>query len=69
MGPPLNGKVEVAGPEQFRIDEFFRNALATRDDPRTVVTDPHASFLAALVPPRWQRAERQMPAGLVAQVG
>jgi uncharacterized protein YbjT (DUF2867 family) len=44
MGPPLNGKAEVAGPEQFRMDEFFRSALATRDDPRTVVTDPRASF-------------------------
>jgi len=42
LGPPLNGKVEVAGPEQFRMDEFFRDALAARDDPRTVVTDWHA---------------------------
>jgi hypothetical protein len=23
-GSPLNGKVEVAAPEQFRMDEFFR---------------------------------------------
>jgi uncharacterized protein YbjT (DUF2867 family) len=44
VGPPLNGVVEVAGPEQFRMDEFFRDALATRGDPRTVVTDPHASY-------------------------
>ncbi len=44
-GSPLNGKVEVAAPEQFRMDEFFRSALATRDDPRTVVTDPHASYV------------------------
>jgi uncharacterized protein YbjT (DUF2867 family) len=41
---PLNGKAEVAGPEQFWMDEFFRNALAMRDDPRKVVTDPRASF-------------------------
>jgi uncharacterized protein YbjT (DUF2867 family) len=44
VGPPLKGRVEVAGPEQFRMDEFFRDALATRDDPRAVVTDPHASY-------------------------
>ena len=44
-GSPLNGKVEVAAPEQFRMDEFFRSALAMRDDPRTVVTDPHASYV------------------------
>jgi uncharacterized protein YbjT (DUF2867 family) len=47
VGPPLNAKAEVAGPDQFRMDEFFRSALATRDDPRTVVTDPHASFFGA----------------------
>lgn len=28
-----------------RMDEFFRSALAMRDDPRTVVTDPHASYV------------------------
>jgi uncharacterized protein YbjT (DUF2867 family) len=44
VGPPLNAIVEVAGPEQFRMDEFFRDALATRGDARTVVTDPHASY-------------------------
>jgi hypothetical protein len=38
------GAREVAGPEQFRMDEFFRNVLATRDDSRAVVTDPHANF-------------------------
>jgi uncharacterized protein YbjT (DUF2867 family) len=44
VGPPVDGTVEVAGPEQFRMDEFFRDALAARDDPRTVVTDAHASY-------------------------
>jgi hypothetical protein len=42
VGSPLNGRVEVAGPEQYRMDEFFRQALAARNDPREVVTDPHA---------------------------
>jgi uncharacterized protein YbjT (DUF2867 family) len=44
VGSPLNGTVEVAGPEQFRMDEFFRDVLAMRNDPRAVVTDPHASY-------------------------
>jgi uncharacterized protein YbjT (DUF2867 family) len=44
VGSPLTGTVEVAGPEQFRMDEFFRDVLATRGDPRAVVTDPHASY-------------------------
>jgi uncharacterized protein YbjT (DUF2867 family) len=44
VGSPVNGIVEIAGPEQFRMDEFFRDVLARRGDPRTVVTDPHASY-------------------------
>ena len=44
VGPPVNGMVEVAGPEQFRLDELVRRALAARDDPREVVADPHARY-------------------------
>jgi uncharacterized protein YbjT (DUF2867 family) len=43
-GPPLNGTVEVAGPEQFRLDELIRGALRARNDPREVVTDPEARY-------------------------
>jgi uncharacterized protein YbjT (DUF2867 family) len=43
-GSPQNRTVEIAGPEQFRMDEFFRDLLASHDDPRTVVIDPHASY-------------------------
>ena len=44
VGAPLNGRVEVAGPEQYRMDEFFRAALAALNDPREVVTDEHARY-------------------------
>ena len=47
MGSPTNGRVEVAGPEPVRMDEFFRDALAARDDPRTVVADPNARYFGA----------------------
>ncbi|MEV4835994.1 SDR family oxidoreductase [Nonomuraea sp. NPDC049486] len=47
VGSPLNGRVEVAGPEQFRMDEFFRDALAAWGDPRQVVTDPDARYFGA----------------------
>jgi uncharacterized protein YbjT (DUF2867 family) len=47
VGSPLNGIVEVAGPERFRMDEFFRDALAGRHDPREVITDPHARYFGA----------------------
>jgi uncharacterized protein YbjT (DUF2867 family) len=47
VGPPLNGTVEVAGPEQFRLDDLIRRALEERDDPREVVPDPHATYYGA----------------------
>jgi uncharacterized protein YbjT (DUF2867 family) len=47
VGSPLNGIVEVAGPERFRMDEFFRDTLAGWNDPREVITDPHARYFGA----------------------
>jgi uncharacterized protein YbjT (DUF2867 family) len=44
LGPPVNGIVEVAGPEQFRLDELVRGRLKGREDPREVVADPHARY-------------------------
>jgi uncharacterized protein YbjT (DUF2867 family) len=44
VGPPVNGTVEVGGPEQFGLDELARQALAAWKDPREVVTDPHARY-------------------------
>ncbi|SDQ69778.1 SDR family oxidoreductase [Thermostaphylospora chromogena] len=47
VGPPLNGRVEIAGPERFRMDEFFRSALGAWGDAREVVTDPHGRYFGA----------------------
>jgi uncharacterized protein YbjT (DUF2867 family) len=47
LGSPVSGTVEIAGPEQFRLDEFIRDALAFRDDPREVVADPGARYFGA----------------------
>ncbi|TYB66772.1 SDR family oxidoreductase [Nonomuraea sp. PA05] len=47
VGEPLNGRVEIAGPQQYRMDEFFRKALAAWGDPREVVTDPHARYFGS----------------------
>jgi uncharacterized protein YbjT (DUF2867 family) len=44
MGSPLNGIVEVAGPQQFRFDEFIRLGLKASDDSREVVADSHARY-------------------------
>jgi uncharacterized protein YbjT (DUF2867 family) len=47
LGAPLNGMVEVAGPQQFRFDELIRQGLAARNDSRAVVIDPHAMYFGA----------------------
>ena len=44
VGTPVNGTVEVAGPQQFHMDELIRHGLGVRNDPRTVVVDPHARY-------------------------
>lgn len=49
VGAPVNGVVEVAGPEAFRLDELVRRYLGTRDDPRSVIADPRARYYGAIL--------------------
>jgi len=42
--PPLNGTVEIGGPEQFRLDELARRDLAASNDPRVVLSDPNGRY-------------------------
>ena len=44
MGSPVNGTVEIGGPQTFRLDELVRRALAAWKDPREVVAEPHARY-------------------------
>ena len=44
MSSPVNGTLEIGGPEQFRLDELARRDLAARNDPREVISDPHARY-------------------------
>ena len=46
-GSPLNGMVELGGPEQFHFDDFIRRGLNASNDPREVVADPHARYFGA----------------------
>ena len=46
-GSPVNGRVEIAGPDRYRMDDFFREALTAWNDPREVVTDPNAHYFGA----------------------
>jgi uncharacterized protein YbjT (DUF2867 family) len=47
VGPPVNGTVEIGGPEQFRLDELVRRRLAALKDPREVIADPEARYSGA----------------------
>jgi uncharacterized protein YbjT (DUF2867 family) len=49
VGQPVNGIVEIGGPEQFRVDELVRRRLASLKDPREVIADPNATYDGARV--------------------
>lgn len=63
LGPPMNGTVEVAGPDQFRLDELVQMSLSARNDPREVVADPAARYFGA------QLGERTLIPGSDASLG
>ena len=52
VGSPVNGIVEIGGPEQFRFDEPLRRVLAAAHDPRDVVTDANAGYFGITVTER-----------------
>ena len=43
-GTPLNGTVEIGGPEPFYLDGLIQRVLGARNDPREVIADPHARY-------------------------
>ena len=45
--PPADGVIEIAGPEQVRLDQLIRQGLLAKGDPRTVVADPEARYFGA----------------------
>jgi uncharacterized protein YbjT (DUF2867 family) len=47
VSDPVNGIVELAGPEQFQLDELARRVLSANDDPRRVTADVHARYYGA----------------------
>ena len=62
-GAPLNRIVEVAGPQQFRFDEFIRLGLSALQDPRQVIADPHARYFGT------ELGERSLVPGADARLG
>jgi uncharacterized protein YbjT (DUF2867 family) len=44
LAEPLNGTIEIAGPEPIRMDEVALRFLSATRDPRKVTTDVHALY-------------------------
>ena len=44
LSKPLNGIIEIAGPEPIRMDDFAGRFLSAMRDPRKVTTDVHALY-------------------------
>jgi len=49
---PVNTIIEIAGPEQFRVDELVQRRLASLKDTRKVIADPNARYGGAKVSER-----------------
>lgn len=47
LGAPLNGVVEIAGPERVRLSDLVTRYLKATNDARTVVPDVHARYFGA----------------------
>ncbi|MER8758729.1 SDR family oxidoreductase [Mesorhizobium sp. M0976] len=44
LAAPLNGMIEIAGPERVRMSELVERFLKATNDPRKVVSDPGALY-------------------------
>jgi len=63
LGPPMNGTVEVGGPERFRFEDFVARALSGKNDQRKVVADLHARYFGT------QLSEESLVPGQQARIG
>ena len=63
VGVPVNGIVEVAGPDHFPLDELARKFLSARGDKRQVIADVHARYFGS------ELNDRSLVAGDKARIG
>jgi uncharacterized protein YbjT (DUF2867 family) len=47
LGAPVNGTVEVAGPDRVRLAELVQRFLSAKHDGREVIADVHARYFGA----------------------
>jgi uncharacterized protein YbjT (DUF2867 family) len=46
---PMNGTIELAGPERVSLDDLVRRYLQAKGDPRSVLADVHARYFGAVL--------------------
>lgn len=63
VGVPVNGVVEVAGPDRFPFDELAQKFLSARGDKRQVIADVHARYFGS------ELNDRSLVAGEKARIG
>lgn len=63
VGTPLNGIVEIAGPDCFPLDELARKFLAARGNQRQVIADVHARYFGSKL------IDRSLVAGSNSRIG
>ena len=49
VGQPIDGTIEIGGPQSFRIDELVRQRLKSLNDSREVIADPSALYSGAKI--------------------
>lgn len=47
LGAPVNGIIDLAGPDRFHFEEIIRQFLSATHDSRQVVVDSHARYFGA----------------------
>ena len=62
-GPPLNGTIEIGGPEPFYLDGLVQRVLGAYNDSREVIADPHARYFGT------ELSERSLIPGDEAELG
>jgi uncharacterized protein YbjT (DUF2867 family) len=63
VGSPVNGTVEVGGPERFRMSELVQRVLRANGDTREVIGDAHARYFGA------ELTDESLVAGPNARIG
>ena len=48
IAAPVNGRIEIAGPDRLRFDEVIGRKLGLRNDPRVIVSDPDAIYFGSV---------------------